>query len=129
MGAVLRAVLRKERAEKGHQLMTFELVGASHRIVARGFHDHRNGPEREIAFTAVGGRVGQTSTPRRAEPTIVVELEVDVPEAPLMTDGRQVLRVGSDGVGAGGGGHTHAPTVSSKHAWTNPLSEPSSSLI
>ena len=77
--------------------MLLEGTGFAHGFFVGVLNENGGGPQGQLVSLVVGRREAQQPSIVRRPSGIVVELEVDLPEATIVTDGRKVLSVGGGG--------------------------------
>ncbi len=77
--------------------MLLEGTGFAHGFFVGVLNENGGGPQGRLVSLVVGWREAQQPPIVRRPSRIVVELEVDLPEATIVTDGRKVLSVGGGG--------------------------------
>lgn len=82
------AISGEAGAEQADQLVGFELAGAAQHLILAGLDEDNGGPD---GFLLVVGGGEYQSSAYGAASVGFLDLEVDVPEAPIVADGGQVV--------------------------------------
>ena len=77
--------------KEGLELDVFEAPGLQHRLFEGVFDDDDRGADSLLVISGISREVTQESTVGVRATGIILELQVDIPETALVTDGREVV--------------------------------------